>query len=69
MKAKLVRCRFCKDWFSPLRSHCPNCGAAEVAKGVYMSVNNNGRLLPFGNGLEEMRAAEHVLELAGRMAK
>ena len=43
MKLKLIRCSICHDWFSPFRSHCPNCGASEIAKGVYVDAGNTSR--------------------------
>ncbi len=66
MKAKLIRCHICHDWFSPLRSHCPNCGASEIAPMTFVSVSNDGLLKPMASGLERL---PYALELALRIAK
>lgn len=30
MKIRLMKCQICADWYSPLRYHCPNCGATRI---------------------------------------
>lgn len=68
MKLLLKRCPICHDWFSPKRSHCPNCGAAEIAAGVHVAVVSN-RLLPIASGLNRYYFNRNALSIAQELAK
>lgn len=68
MKCKLVRCQICHDWFSPLRSHCPNCGAAEIAPGAFVAVVSQ-RVLPIANGLNRYHFNRNALLIAQELSK
>ena len=70
MKLKLVRCHICYDWFSPLRSHCPNCGAAEVAPNVHIDAGNSSRPgILFASGLNRYHFNRNALSIAQELAK
>lgn len=68
MKLKLIRCHICHDWFSPLRSHCPNCGAAEVAPGTFVSVVSQ-RVLPIASALSRYHFNRNALMIAQELSK
>jgi predicted amidophosphoribosyltransferase len=68
MKLLLKRCHICHDWFSPLRSHCPCCGASEVSPGVHVAVVSQ-RLLPIASGLNRYYFNRNALSIAQELAK
>lgn len=69
MKLKLVRCHICHDWFSPLRSHCPNCGASEIVAGTFVAVSNDGKLQLIASGLNRYHFNRNALMIAQELSK
>jgi len=69
MKVKLTRCFICHEWYSPLRSHCPQCGAAPIHVGprtvMYVDAGNFSRPgIEIVRGLPVYNFKAHALQIA-----
>lgn len=75
MRAKLVKCQICHDWYSPFRSHCPNCGAGKltvshtlagkvITEDVHVNAGNTSRpgiqIVP---GFSRLYFSQHAVEI------
>jgi len=69
MKAKLIRCQICSDWFSPFRRTCPACGVARIyvdsRNMIHVDPSNESRpLIHVVNGTTRYNFSAHALEIA-----
>lgn len=70
MKLLLKKCPICYDWFSPFRSHCPNCGAAEIAENVHVDAGCYSRPgILIASGLNRYYFNRNALEIARELSR
>ena len=69
MKAKLIRCQICSDWFAPFRATCPGCGSARIhvdaRNMIHIDPSNESRpCIQIVNGTTRYNFSAHALEIA-----